>query len=85
MKKVYLGVTVGHLTLTNIIKSKTESVTNRVKRLLEVLSSHSFNLYYIKVKTWYSMIFCPEKKHDNSDQHEVIPIPFNVEEVIHAT
>ena len=33
-----------------IIKIKAEPATNRIKRLLEVLSSYSFNLYYIKSK-----------------------------------
>ena len=34
----------------HILKRKMETATNRIKRLLEVLSSHSFNLYYIKGK-----------------------------------
>ena len=33
---------------THIIKIKAEAATNRIKRLLEALSSYSFNLYYIK-------------------------------------
>ena len=41
---------VDHLALTHIIKSKVELATTRIKRLLEVLSSYSFNLYYIKGK-----------------------------------
>ena len=41
---------VDHLALTHIIKSKVEPATTRLKRLLELLSSYSFNLYYIKGK-----------------------------------
>ena len=39
---------VGHLALTHIIKSKAEPTTTRIKCLLEVLSSYSFNIYYNK-------------------------------------
>ena len=39
-----------HLALTHIIKSTAESITTRIKRLLEVLGSNSFNLYYMKGK-----------------------------------
>ena len=36
--------------LAHIIKSKEDLTTARIKRLLETLSSYSFNLYYIKGK-----------------------------------
>ena len=39
-----------HLTLMHIIKSKMELATTRIKRLLELISSYSFNLYYMKGK-----------------------------------
>ena len=38
----------GHLALTHIIKSKVEPATTRIKRLLELISSYSFNLYYME-------------------------------------
>ena len=41
---------VDHLALIHIIKSKAEAVTTRIKRLLEFISSYSFNLYYMKGK-----------------------------------
>ena len=44
-----------HLALTHIIKSKAELTTTRIKRLLEILSSYSFYLSYIKGK---DMIRC---------------------------
>ena len=37
-----------HSALTYIMKSKTEPPTNRIKRLLEILSQYVFCLYYIK-------------------------------------
>ena len=50
LKRVDFDAVVDHLTIMHIIKSKMEPATNRIKRLLEVLSSYSFNLYYIKGK-----------------------------------
>ena len=48
LKRVDFNVIVDHLALIHIIKSKAEPITTRIKRLLEVLSSYSFNLYYKK-------------------------------------
>ena len=48
LKRVDFDVVVDHLAIMHIIKSKMEPATNNIKKLLEVLSSYSFNLYYIK-------------------------------------
>ena len=45
LKRVDFDATVDHLALTHIIKSKMEPATTRIKRLLELMSSYSFNLY----------------------------------------
>ena len=50
LKRVDFDAIVDHLALTHIIKSKTELVTTRIKRLLELISSHSFSLYNMKGK-----------------------------------
>ena len=50
LKKVGFDVVVDHLALTHIMKSKTDLATNRINRLLEVLSSYTVNLYYLKGK-----------------------------------
>ena len=50
LKRVDFDVTVDHLALTHIIKNKMEPVTTRIKGLLELISSYSFNLYYMKGK-----------------------------------
>ena len=47
LKKVDFDTVVGHLVITQIMRSKVEASANRIKRLLELLSSYSFNLYYI--------------------------------------
>ena len=50
LKRVDFDAIVDHLAKKHIMKSKMEPPTNRIKRLLELLSSYSFNLYYIKGK-----------------------------------
>ena len=50
LKRVDFDAIVDHLALTHFIKSKVELATTRIKRLLELISSYSFNLYYMKGK-----------------------------------
>ena len=50
LKKVDFDAIVDHLAITHIMRSKAEPATTRIKRLLELLSPYSFNLYYIKGK-----------------------------------
>ena len=50
LKKVDFNAIVDHLAITHIMRSKAEPATTRIKRPLELLSSYSFNLYYIKGK-----------------------------------
>ena len=82
-KKVDFYAIVDHLALTHIIKSKAEATTTRLKRLLEVFSPFSFNLYYIKGKDMILNDFFSRQKHDNSDQHEIVPISFNMWNILH--
>ena len=72
-----------HLSLTHIIKSKAEPATARIKSLLELISSYSFNFYYIKGKGMVLSDFLSRQKHDNSNSHEIIPISFNMCQVLH--
>ena len=50
LKRVDFDAIVDHLALTHIIKSEMEPATTRIKRLLDLISSYSFNLYYMKGK-----------------------------------
>ena len=77
LKKVNFDATVDHLTLTHIMKSKSEPATNRIKRLLEILSSYPFNHYYLKGKDMVLSDFLLRMEGDKSDPHKVIPISFN--------
>ena len=82
LKRLDFNAIVDHLALTHIIKSKAELTTTRIKRLLEILSSYSFNLYYIKGKYMILSDFSSRQKHDDSNQHEIIPILFNVQSIL---
>ena len=72
LKKVDFDAIVDHLALTYIIKSKTEPATTRIKRLVEILSSYSFNLYYIKGEDMILSDFLSIQKYDDSNPHEII-------------
>ena len=50
LRRVDFNAIVDHLALMYIIKSKMELATTRIKRLLDLISSYSFNLYYMKGK-----------------------------------
>ena len=53
LKRVDFDAIVDHLALTHIIKSKAEPATTRIKRMLEFISSYSFNLYYATERQRY--------------------------------
>ena len=74
LKRVDFDAVVDHLAIMHIMKSKMEPATNRIKRLLEVLSSYSFNLYYIKGKDMVLSDYLSRQMGDKSDLHQIIPI-----------
>ena len=58
LKKVDFVMIIDHLAIMYIMKSKAEPATTWKKRLLELLSSYSFNLYCIKGKDMVLSNFC---------------------------
>ena len=76
LKKVDFDTIVDHLAIVHIMRSKAEPATTRIKRLLELLSAYSFNLYYIKGKDMVLSDFLSRQKTDDSNPHELIPISF---------
>ena len=83
LKRVDFDAVVDHLALMHIIKSKVEPTTTRIKRLLELISSYSFNLYYMKGKDMILSDFLSQQKNGNSNPHKIIPIPFNMCHVLY--
>ena len=82
LKRVDFDAIVHHLALMHIIKSKTEPATMRIKRLLELINSYFFNLYYMKGKDMILSDFLSRQKNDNSNPYEIIPISVNICQVL---
>ena len=62
LKRVDFDAIIDHLALTHIIKSEAELTTTRIKGLLEILISYSFNLYYINKKDMILSDFLSRQK-----------------------
>ena len=82
LRKVDFDAVVDHLAIMQIIRSKVEPATNRIKRLLEVLSAYSFNLYYIKGKDMILSDFLSRQDLGDENTKEIIPISFNMKSVL---
>ena len=85
LKRVDFDAIVDHLALTYIIKGKAEPATIRIEILLELISSYSFNLYYMKGKDMILSDFLSRQMHDDSNPHEIIPILFNMYNTLYET
>ena len=77
LERVDFDAIVDHFALMHIIKRKAEPATTRIKRLLELISSYSFNLHYMKGKDMILSDFLSQQKNDDSGPSEIIPISFN--------
>ena len=85
LRRVDFDAIVDHLALMHVSKSKAEPATTRIKRLLELISSYSFNLYYMKGKDMVLSGFLSRQKHDNNDPHKIIHISFNMYNALYET
>ena len=65
------------------MRSKAEPTTTRIKRLIELSSPYSFNLYYVKGKGMVLSDFLSRQKNDNSNPYEIIPISFTLKSLAH--
>ena len=82
LKRVDFDAVVDHLAIMHIMRSKAAPAKNRIKRLLEILSSYSFNLYYTKGKDMVLSDFLSRQHGDDSNPHEIIPISFNMGKIL---
>ena len=82
LKRVGFDANLDNLALTHIIESQMEPATTRIKRLLELISSYSFNLYYMKGKDMILSDFLSQQKNDNSNPNEIRPISFDMYQVL---
>ena len=72
----------GNLALVYILKFKQKLLILRIKRLLEVQIVYSFNLYYMKGKDMFLSDFLFRFPYDDSDPHGIIPVSFNMLEIL---
>ena len=82
LKRVDFDAIVDHLALTHIIKSKMELETTRITRFLELISSDSFNLYYMKGKDMILSDNLSQQNNDNRNPNEIIPISFDMYKIL---
>ena len=59
------------------MKAKTLPATNRIMRLLEILSGYAFNLYLVKEKDMKLCDFLSRIDVDRGNPGELVPISFN--------
>ena len=83
LKKVDFDAVVDHLAIMDIMRSKAEPATTRIKRLIELLSPYSFNLYYIKGKDMVLSYFLSRQKTGDSNLHEIIAVSFTLKSLSH--
>ena len=76
LKRVDFDTIVDDLAITHIMKSKMEPTTNRIKSLPDILSSYSFNLYYLKGKDMILSDLLSRQIEDDSNPHGIILIYF---------
>ena len=81
LKRVDTDAIVDHLALVHILKRKTEPATTRIKRLLEMLSAYSFNVYYMKGKDMILSDFLSRQRTDSSNPDEIMPISFDTKAI----
>ena len=82
LKRVDFDAVVDHLAIVHIMKSKAEPATNWIKKLLAILSTYSFNLYYIKGKHNVLSDFLSRQHRDNIYPSEIIHISFNMGKIL---
>ena len=59
-----------------------EPATTRIKRLLELVSSYSFNLYYMEGKDMILSDFLLQQNNDGSNPNAIIPILFDIYKIL---
>jgi hypothetical protein len=73
---------VDHQAAVQIMKSKNKPATARITRLLEQLSNHAFNLYYVKEKDMILSDFFSRTPCDNGHPYDLTPISFSAQDTI---
>ena len=83
LNRVDFNAIVDHVPLTHMIKSKAEPATTRIKRLLELITLYTFNLYYMKRKDVVLSNFLLRQTHDDSNPQHIILISLNMHKTLY--
>ena len=59
-----------------------ELATTRIKKMLELIRSYSFNLYYMKGKDMVLSDFLSQQNNDDSNTNKIIPISFDMYKIL---
>ena len=76
LKHREFDVAVDHVSVTQILKAKTEPATTNIMRLLDRLAAYSFHLYYVKGRDMIMADYLSHHQTKDSDMSELIPISF---------
>ena len=68
--------TIDYITVTQILKAKTEPASNRIMRLLDCLSAYSFTLSYLKGKDMILADYLSGHRNECEDPSDLIPVSF---------
>ena len=83
LRHTHFTAVIDHSALVYILRSKKEPPTLRLKKLIEVLGGYSFKVQFMKGKDMHVSDFL--SRHPGDDRHpqnEIIPISFNVIDVM---
>ena len=86
LKNREFTVVIDHSALTYILNSKKEPPTLRLRKLIEILSEYSFKVKFMKGKDMHVSDFLSRHPDaDNSPANEIIPISFQMKEILTNT
>ena len=76
LKHTEFDAAVDHVAVAQIMKAKTEPATTRIMRLLDRLSSYTFNLYFVKGRDMMLADYLSRNRSKDIDPSELIPVSF---------
>ena len=86
LRNTDFSVEVDHSSLVNIMHSKKEPPTLRIKKLLEILSQYCFTIRYRKGKEMYVSDYLSRHPICSEESpHEVIPITFYIADILQTS
>ena len=76
LKRHEFDAAVDHLAVVYILKAKSEPAPPRIMRLLDQLSSYSFNLYLVEGKDMNLADYFRRHRENDDDPYGLVPICF---------